>query len=40
MKKEDLDMIKSHMFIKSPEKNYEETKFTESRLDELMASAK
>lgn len=40
MKKDELDLIKSHMIIKSPEKIYEERKHKESKLEEMMTSAK
>jgi len=40
MKKEELDLIKSHMIIKSPEKLTEERRLKESKLDDMMATAR
>ena len=39
MKKEDLDLIKSHMIIKSPEKINEDRRLKGSKLEEMMTSA-
>ena len=40
MKKEELDLIKSHMIIKSPENLPEERRLKESKLDDMMATAR
>ena len=40
MKKEELDLIKSHMIIKSPEKLTAERRLKESKLDDMMATAR
>jgi hypothetical protein len=40
MKKDELDLIKSHMIIKSPEKINQEKRLKESKLEDMMASAK
>ena len=40
MKKDELDLIKSHMIIKSPQKINEEKRLKESKLEDMMASAK